>query len=201
MYQQIRFLFLLLFFALSSAQANVKTGNPAPNFALPSAKGKSVELKHFRGKTVVLEWKNHGCPFVKKHYNSKNMQKLQKKYGDKGVVWLSIISSAPGKQGYSSPDQALEDIKNYHASPTEVLIDSDGRVGRLYGAMTTPHMFVINDKGLLVYQGAIDNNDSSDPDDVATAKNYVQMALDSTLKHGKIPVSETEPYGCSVKYK
>ena len=175
-------------------------GKPAPDFSLPSSEGKKVKLSDYKGKTVVLEWLNHGCPFVRKHYDSKNMQQLQKKYSGKGVVWLSIISSAPGKQGHSSAAQAEADKKKNGASPSAIILDEKGEVGKLYGAKTTPHMYVVDAKGTLAYMGAIDDNSSADPEDVKTAKNYVSAALDSTMAGKKVETAQTESYGCSVKY-
>lgn len=175
-------------------------GKPAPDFSLPSSAGKSVKLSEHKGKIVVLEWLNHGCPFVRKHYDSKNMQDLQKKYTGKGVVWLSVISSAPGKQGHSTAVSAEAEKKKNNSAATAILIDEKGEVGKLYGAKTTPHMYVIDSKGSLVYMGAIDDNSSADPADVKTAKNYVTAALESTLAGKKVETTQTESYGCSVKY-
>jgi len=175
-------------------------GRPAPDFSLPSSGGKTVKLTDYKGKTVVLEWLNHGCPFVRKHYDSKNMQELQKKYTAKGVAWLSVISSAPGKQGHSSASVAEAEKKTNNSAATAILLDEKGEVGKLYGAKTTPHMYVIDAKGSLVYMGAIDDNSSADPADVKTAKNFVSAALDASLAGNKVQTSQTEAYGCSVKY-
>lgn len=176
-------------------------GKPSPNFTATDSDGKSHSLSDYKGKVVVLEWLNHGCPYVKKHYNSGNMQKLQKTYAEKGVVWLSIISSAPGKQGYSTPEEANETIKQKQAFPTALLIDPDGIVGKLYDAKTTPHMYIINSDGVLVYNGAIDDIRSANVDDIAKAKNYVQLALDEILAGKEVSTKTSRPYGCSVKYK
>ncbi len=202
-----RIIFVAIFPIILSAPAfAIQTGKAAPNFSLPSSDGKTYKLSDQRGKVVILEWLNHGCPFVKKHYNErhKNMQKLQKKYTGKEVVWLSIISSAEGKQGYSTPAKANADRKDKGAKSTAILIDKFGKVGKMYDAKTTPHMFVINPKGMLVYQGAIDNKPSADPEDIPGATNYVTMALDwaispASAKDSFSPAS-TKPYGCSVKY-
>lgn len=172
-------------------------GEAAPAFTLPASNGKSVSLEQFKGKYVVLEWLNHGCPYVVKHYNSGNMQATQKWATENGAVWLSIISSAPGKQGHMSPDQAESSIKEYKKSIQAVLLDPDGTVGKLYDAKTTPHMYVIDPAGKLIYMGAIDDNARGN---VAAPRNHVLEAL-KEAKAGK-PVSQsvTRPYGCSVKF-
>ena len=181
--------------------ADAKVGQDAPAFTAVDTKGEKRSLADFKGKTVVLEWHNKDCPYVKKHYGSGNMQKLQKDYTAKGVVWLTIISSAEGKQGFVTGEDADADMAKAKASPSHVLLDSAGAVGRLYGAKTTPHMFVIDPSGKLVYNGAIDDNSSSDPDDIPSSKNYVAAALDSVLAGKKVAKKATRPYGCSVKYK
>lgn len=173
----------------------------APDFSLPNTLGKTVSLSQFKGKLVVLEWLNHGCPFVKKHYEKGNMQNLQRTYTGKGVIWLSIVSSAPGKQGYHPPQKAHSMMQEKKAQPTALLLDPEGQVGRLYGARTTPHMYIINPAGLLVYRGAIDSVRSTDPDDITKAVNYVSKALDELLSGKDVSIKKTRPYGCSVKYK
>lgn len=173
---------------------------PAPDFTLVDSYGREHKLSDLRGKYVVLEWLNHGCPFVVKHYSSKNMQNLQKKYTGKGVVWYSIVSSAPGKQGHFPPEEANALSKEKGAAPTALLVDSDGKVGRLYGARTTPHMFIIDPEGKLIYNGAIDDTRSTDVEDVKTAKNYVSAALDEAMSGKPVTVATNQPYGCSVKY-
>lgn len=183
-----------------SAIAAVEPGEAAPEFTLTDSKGTSHKLSDFRGKIVVLEWFNHDCPFVKKHYGSGNMQKLQKEYTAKGVAWLSIISSAPGKQGHRTGPQADSDTKDSKASPTAVLLDPAGEVGQKYEAKTTPHMFVIDPEGRVIYAGAIDNIRSTNPADVTKAENYVRQALDASLAKKPVPTPKTQPYGCSVKY-
>lgn len=192
------FIFLLLMTNFSLFA--VTTGQEAPNFTLPGLE-KSIELKNFRGKTVVLEWLNHGCPFVKKHYSSGNMQGLQKESTDQGIVWLSIISSAPGKQGHVNPKEALADKKAHNSNATDILLDPQGKVGRLYGAKTTPHMFIINPKGVLVYQGAIDDKADTDTGSIPGSKNYVREALKELKSNKPISVAQTKSYGCSVKYE
>lgn len=176
-------------------------GNPAPDFTATDSNGKSHSLSDYKGKVVVLEWLNHDCPFVVKHYNSGNMQKLQKTCAEKGVVWFSIISSAPGKQGYCTPEEANELAEQKKAFPAAVLLDPDGVVGKLYDAKTTPHMYIINSDGVLVYNGGIDDIRSANVDDIAKAKNYVQLALDEVLAGKEVSVKTSRPYGCSVKYK
>ena len=192
-------LFLLAVPALRADAAAV-VGQRAPSFELKDVDGKSVKLDSYRGKYVVLEWTNFGCPFVGKHYGSGNMQALQKKYTAKGVVWLTICSSAPGKQGYVTGAEAKEGMKEREAAPTRFLLDPKGTVGRSYGAKTTPNMFVIDPKGTLVYSGAIDDKPSTNKDDVPVARNYVAAALDESMAGSKVETAATQPYGCSVKY-
>jgi len=176
-------------------------GKPAPGFTATDSNGKSHSLSDYKGKVVVLEWLNHGCPYVKKHYNSGKMQSLQNTYTEKGVVWFSIISSAPGTQGYCTPEEANDVIKQKQAFPTALLLDPDGIVGKLYGAKVTPHMYIINSDGVLVYNGGIDDIRSTNVDDIAKAKNYVQLALDEVLAGKEVSIKTSRPYGCSVKYK
>jgi peroxiredoxin len=187
--------------SLSTLAIEAEIGKSAPDFTLPDSQGKSHSLSDYEGKIVVLEWLNHGCPFVQKHYDSGNMQKLQKTYTEKDVVWFSIISSAPGKQGYCTPEQANEITKEKDGAPTAVLLDPEGTVGKSYEAKTTPHMFIISKEGILVYNGAIDDIRSTNIDDVNKAQNYIQMALDELLAGKDVSVKASQPYGCSVKYK
>jgi peroxiredoxin len=191
---------LVLFASTSQAQAAAIVGKPAPPFELRDVDGKPVQLKSYRGKYVVLEWVNFQCPFVGKHYGSGNMQALQKKYGEKGVVWLTICSSAPGKQGHVTGPEAKELIDENDAAPSRFLLDPKGTAGRAYGAKTTPHMYVIDPKGTLVYNGAIDDKPSTKRADIETAKNYLVAALDASMAGGKVQIAATQPYGCSVKY-
>lgn len=197
-------LLLALAVAMSAASsvsaAGIDTGLPAPDFTLPAQNGKSVKLSKQKGSWVVLEWFNPGCPFVKKHYGSKNMQGLQKKYAAKGVKWFSIDSSAPGKEGHLTAKEAAETLKSLEMGSTALLLDPKGDVGRLYGAKTTPHMFVIDPKGVLVFMGGIDDTPSTDPADIAKARNHVSAALDEAMAGKKVSVPTTKPYGCSVKY-
>ncbi|NJP11568.1 MAG: redoxin domain-containing protein [Leptolyngbyaceae cyanobacterium RU_5_1] len=182
------------------AAAPVRVGQPAPSFTAVDSKGKRHQLSNFKGKTVILEWTNHECPYVRKHYESGNMQKLQKQATGKGVVWLSVVSSAPGQQGHVNGQKANELTKNRGASPTAILLDADGKIGRLYSARTTPHMFVVAPNSTLAYMGAIDSISSFNKADVAKATNYVSVALDSVLKGEKVDTPATQPYGCTVKY-
>jgi len=192
-------LFLLLA-SVGFLQAQVDPGKAAPNFTLPNANGKPTSLSDFQGKVVVLEWTNFGCPFVKKHYGSGNMQKVQAEAAGKGVVWISICSSAPGKQGYLPVADVTKACTEAGSKAAAYLVDEDGQVGRLYGAKTTPDMFVINPAGLVVYHGAIDDKKSANPADVEGAKNYVSAAIAETLAGQNVQEPLTQPYGCSIKY-
>jgi peroxiredoxin len=192
---------LLLLLALATwVHADAEIGKPAPAFTLPTCESKSVSLSDFKGKVVVLEWTNYSCPFVVKHYGSGNMQKLQADAAAKGVVWLSICSSAPNQQGHATPADALKACTEKNSAATAYLIDESGETGRAYGAKRTPEMYVINSDGILVYQGAIDDKKSVDPADIATAKNLVAAAIDETLAGKPVSTPETEAYGCSIKY-
>lgn len=176
-------------------------GKAAPDFTLTDVNGKERKLSDWNGKFIVLEWFNHGCPFVKKHYESGNMQSLQKQYTKKGVIWLAINSSAKGKQGNESAADHKKKFKDLKAAPTAVLTDEDGKVGRLYGAKATPHMFVIDNKGTLVYAGAIDDKSGADQSEIKTANNYVKAALDAAMDGKPVAVATTKAYGCGVKYQ
>lgn len=191
---------LFLFSLSMPALAEVAPQSSAPNFKLNDLDGKERSLSDFKGKWVVLEWFNKDCPFVRKHYGSSNMQKLQKTYTEKGVVWLTINSSAKGKQGYEEAAEARTTIKNSKAAQTHLLVDTSGSVGRLYGAKTTPHMFVISPEQKVVYAGAIDDNSSPDPMVIEKSKNYVAQALDSAMAGKAVAVAFAKPYGCAVKY-
>lgn len=192
---------VLLVLSPGSLEADAEIGKPAPDFSGKDTQGKTHSLSTYKGKIVVLEWLNHQCPFVRKHYDGKKMQELQKTYSQKGIIWLSVISSAPGKQGYCTPEEADRLTEENDASPTAVILDSEGEIGRLYGAKTTPHMFIIDKSGKLVYDGAIDDIRSVRIDDLKTATNYVQKALDELLNSKEVSVQTSQPYGCSVKYK
>ena len=181
--------------------APARPGALSPAFAAQDIAGKTVRLGDFAGKTIVLEWTNDGCPFVGKHYNSGNMQALQRRHTGAGGVWLTIASSAPGAEGYVTPDQARADLARWGAAPSDFLLDPDGVVGHLYDARATPHMVVIDRVGRLAYIGAIDDTPSTDPRDVKTAKNYVAAALDELAAGKPVTTAATRAYGCSVKYK
>jgi peroxiredoxin len=189
----------LLVFVLTTAFA-AKVGEAAPDFTGTDSNGQSHKLSTYRGKYVILEWHNQGCPYTKKHYDSGNMQKLQRDATAKGVVWLSVISSAPGKQGYVTASEENDYLKRTNSSPTAVLLDPSGEIGRLYGAKTTPHMYIIDPEGRLIYNGAIDDRPTADAKDIAGAKNYVTAALDEALAGKAVSTSSTTPYGCTVKY-
>ncbi len=182
------------------AHAAVKIGLPAPDFKATDSKGKTVRLSDFAGKVVILEWTNHECPFVKKHYDSGNMQSLQRGAQAQGMVWLSVISSAPGKQGHVDGKQADELSINRGAKPTHVLLDPKGDLGHSFEAITTPNLYVINTRGTLVYAGAIDSIDSSDPADVARAEPYVINAVTDIINARPVKKPLTKPYGCPIKY-
>ncbi len=182
------------------AEAAVETGAQAPAFSVPDASGATRTLAEFRGRTVVLEWTNNGCPYVRKHYDSGNMQALQQEAAASGVVWLQVISSAQGEQGYLDGPGALARVRTDNAHPAATLLDPTGVMGHAYGARNTPHMFVINGDGVLVYQGAIDNRPSARPSTLEGAHNYVRAALADLAAGRPVQTPETTPYGCSVKY-
>jgi peroxiredoxin len=175
-------------------------GSAAPDFSLPDANGKTHSLSQYKGKYVVLEWFNPECPFVKKHYGSGNMQKLQSEYTGKGVVWLSIDSSAPGLEGNLTAGQAQKVMKDWNTKQTALLLDPEGKAGRVYNARNTPHMFVINPEGKIVYEGAIDSKATPNPADIPSSTNYVKAALDESMSGKSVSNSNTRPYGCSIKY-
>jgi len=186
--------------SLTSAEAAVLVGQPAPDFTLTDTQGQKHSLSDYKGKYVVLEWVNYECPFVKKHYQSGNMQQLQKKVAEKDVVWLSINSSAEGKQGYYQSSEVNQIMVNADAHPKAYLFDTNGDVGRIYEAKTTPHMFIVNPQGELIYQGAIDSIASFDQADVPRAQNYVLTALSEAMEGKAVSQTSTKSYGCSVKY-
>lgn len=194
------FVFGILLLSQTALHAELKTGEAAPDFTLTDVNGASHSLSSFQGKFVVLEWVNLDCPFVKKHYESGNMQKLQKTYTEQGVVWLSINSSAEGKQGNFSSDEWKKRLAANQSASTATLLDGNGKVGKAYSAKTTPHMFIVDPKGKLIYQGAIDSKASTDASDIADSKNYVKAALDEALAGKPVSESSTKAYGCSVKY-
>jgi peroxiredoxin len=176
-------------------------GSTAPDFSLTDASGKTHSLSQYNGKTVVLEWFNPECPFVKKHYGSGNMQKLQEEYTGKGIVWLTIDSSAPGTEGNLSPEQAEKITTAWKTHQTALLLDPEGKAGRAYGAKNTPNMVIINPEGKIAYEGAIDSKATPNPADIPTSTNYVKAALDESLTGKPVSNPKTKPYGCSVKYK
>ena len=184
--------------ALAHAAANVDA--PAPAFTATTADGKTVSLADYKGKTVVLEWTNHDCPYVKKHYGSGNMQSPQKSAASQGVVWLQVISSAPGQQGHVDGATALKLNTDRGAVPTATLLDPKGEIGKAYGAQTTPHMYVIRPDGTLAYKGGIDSLATADKDDIGKAEPYVTQALAAVSSGRKIEKASTRPYGCSIKY-
>ena len=200
--------YMLLFFIMLGcavsmplcAQAALMVGEQAPDFTIQDTKGTEHSLSAYKGKFIVLEWFNPDCPFVKKHYGSGNMQRLQKAYTEKGVIWLSINSSAPGKQGNYDPVVMDQLMAGKGANSTAVLLDPNGTVGRMYGAATTPHMFIIDPQGALVYQGAIDSIPGTDQSEINEADNYVEAALEAAMSGKPIEVASTKSYGCSVKY-
>jgi len=181
------------------AQA-VHVGSPAPDFTATDTYGKTEQLSEYKGKFVVLEWHNRECPYTKKHYSSGNMQALQKEWTGKGVVWFTVISSAPRQQGYVTAEAENAYVKQMKASPTAVLLDPTGKLGHLYSAKTTPDIFIINPQGILIYDGAIDDKPTTDLEDIARAKNYVSAALEEAMAGKEVAVATSRPYGCSVKY-
>ncbi len=185
--------------ALFAADAP-KVGAPAPNFALPAADGKTHSLGDFKGKYVVLEWFNPGCPFVQKHYKSDNMQTLQKQFTGKGVAWLTIDSSAPGAQGHLTPEAAKKQMSEWKMGSTALLLDPTGTVGHEYHAANTPHMVIVDPAGKLIYEGAIDSKASYDPADIKSSTNYVKAALEEAMAGKPVSNAETKAYGCSIKY-
>jgi peroxiredoxin len=186
--------------SVQPATAQARIGAAAPAFTLTDSNGRSLSLADFKGKTVVLEWTNHDCPYVGKHYRGNNMQALQKKWTKQGVVWLSVISSAPGLQGHVSPQQANKLTADRGAAPSAVLFDPTGEVGRAYGARTTPHMYVINGEGGLVYMGGIDDQPSARIEDLKGARNFVDEALSEVAQGKPVSAAASRAYGCSIKY-
>ena len=175
-------------------------GSKAPEFKGTDSTGQAHSLAQYRGKYVVLEWANSGCPYDQKHYKSGNMENLQKQWTGKGVVWLSVISSASGEQGHVTPSEENEYLKKMNAAPTAALLDPSGAIGRLYEAKTTPHIFVIDPNGKLIYQGAIDDKPTTEQADLKGSRNYLKEALTASMSGKPVPIENTRPYGCSVKY-
>lgn len=193
-------LIITVLYACGSGAA-LRVGEPAPRFEGVDTGGNVHRLADYRGKTVVLEWTNHDCPYVRKHYGAGNMQAQQREAAAQGVVWLSIISSAPGKQGHVSPEAAEELTRKRKAAPLAVILDSEGRIGRAYHARTTPHMFIIDATGVLVYMGGMDSISTASPDDIPQATQYVRAALQELAAGKPVSTPVTRPYGCSVKYQ
>ncbi|MBV8484424.1 MAG: thioredoxin family protein [Verrucomicrobia bacterium] len=198
--RNICLVFGVLALSAGAALAGVEIGQSAPNFSLPDTNGQTHQLSQYKGKWVVLEWYQPDCPFVRKHYGSGNMQALQKEFTAKGVVWLSIDSSAPGQEGNYPADKLNQIASTQGAARTALLLDPDGKVGHAYGAKTTPDMYIINPEGKLVYEGAIDSKPTTVVADLKTATNYVKVALDDSMTGKSVSQTVTRPYGCSVKY-
>lgn len=184
----------------SKAMAAAEIGKPAPDFEAVDIKGQTFKLGDHKGKIVILEWTNHECPFVKKHYGSGNMQKTQKTAMDGGAEWVTLVSSAPGRQGHTDTAQAAKLLEEAGATPSAKIMDESGEIGKLYGARTTPHIFIISAGGDLVYAGAIDDNSSPNPATIEGAKNYVLAALEDIAAGNPVSAAQSEPYGCAVKY-
>ena len=203
MHKHLKFILAALivagFAGLSCATAEI--GKPAPTFTGTGSDGKTYSLADYKGKFVVLQWYNRDCPFIHKHYDSGNMQKLQETYGKKGVIWFEVLSSAPGKEGYLTAAEAQENRTKSGTKSDASLLDPAGVIAKLYGAKTTPDMFIVDPKGTLIYSGAIDDHASADASDIPNSKNYVAMALDEALAGKPVSTPMTRPYGCSVKYK
>jgi hypothetical protein len=185
---------------IPAAAQSAKVGAPAPAFTATDSNGQTHALSQYHGKYVVLEWHNNGCPYTRKHYTSGNMQSLQKEWTAKGVVWFTVLSSAQGEQGYMTASEENGYLAKMHAVPTAALLDPDGKLGHLYSAKTTPQMIVIDPNGNLIYDGAIDNRPTPDPDDIKGADNYLTDALTAAMAGKPVNPSYTRPYGCSVKY-
>lgn len=190
---------LVLLTALQVLSA-MKVGEQAPDFTTTASNGKTYRLADYRGKYVVLEWHNNGCPYVGKQYNSGNMQRLQKEWTSRGVIWFTILSSAPGKQGYVTASEENEYLAKMQATPTAALLDPTGKVGHLYDAKTSPQMVVIDPQGAVIYDGAIDDKPTTDLADVPGATNYVTLAIEQAMAGKQVETPATRPYGCSVKY-
>jgi AhpC/TSA family len=193
-------LVILLFSMCQWSTASTRVGDKAPDFTLPNAEGKPVKLSDYANQFIVLEWSNFDCPFVKKHYSSKNIPTMQQKFKGKNVAWITILSSAEGKQGYYTPEQLKEKIASSGNQATQVLQDSSGTVGKRYGAKTTPQFVIINPKGIIEYTGAIDSIPSTDAADIVKADKYVNNALSALLNDKPVLVQNSQPYGCGVKY-
>jgi peroxiredoxin len=190
----------LVIFAAPLLVLAAKVGEAAPDFTATASNGKTFHLSDYRGKFVVLEWHNNGCPYVGKHYKSGNMQRLQKQWTARGIVWFTIISSAPGKQGYVTASEENDYLAKMQAAPTAALLDPTGEIGHHYDAKTSPQMVVINPQGVVIYDGAIDDRPTTDLSDIPVATNYVNLALEQAIAGKPVETAATRPYGCSVKY-
>jgi AhpC/TSA family len=190
----------LVIFASPLLVLAAKVGEAAPDFTTTASNGKTFHLFDYRGKFVVLEWHNNGCPYVGKHYKSGNMQRLQKQWTARGVIWFTVISSAPGKQGYVTTSEENDYLAKMQAAPTAALLDSTGEIGHHYDAKTSPQMVVINPQGVVIYDGAIDDRPTTDLSDIPGATNYVNLALEQAMAGKRVETAATRPYGCSVKY-
>ncbi|WP_035707489.1 thioredoxin family protein [Niveispirillum irakense] len=186
--------------AMPALAAAGTVGQAAPAFTGTDIDGKPVSLADYKGKLVILEWTNHGCPFVRKHYDSDNMQALQRQYTGQDVAWLTIISSAPGEQGHVTPEEAKARIGSEKWAATKVILDPAGEIGRAYDAKVTPHMYIIGKDGTLLYNGAIDDKPTSKQEDIKGATNYVQAAMADIQAGRAVQVATSRPYGCNVKY-
>ena len=199
--QKIAWSLLMTVGLTAAAIAAAAVGKPAPTFTGQGSDGNVYSLADYKGKFVVLQWYNRDCPFIHKHYDSGNMQKLQETYGKKGVIWFEVLSSAPGKEGYMTASEAQENRAKSGTKSDASLLDPTGAIAKLYAAKTTPHIFIVDPKGILIYQGAIDDHASADAADISNSKNYVALALDEALAGKPVSIPTTRPYGCSVKYK
>lgn len=186
--------------AIDSQAAKLVTGSQAPDFEYTDVEGNTGKLSELKGKYVVIEWFNHGCPFVAKHYNSEKMQSLQSEYTGKEVVWIAVNSTSERHGDYRNPKETKSDAKKHETSATHIVIDGQGEIGQLYGAKTTPHIFIVNPDGTLIYQGAADDIKSTDTEDIPKAMNYIDLAMTEALTPRELTSPETKPYGCSVKY-
>ena len=201
MHRQIaRFVLASVVGLIAATAWGVQPGTPAPDFTAQDTHGQTHTLTQYKGKFVVLEWHNRECPYTHKHYASGNMQRLQREWTARGVVWFTVISSASGQQGYMTADEENSYLQKVNAAPTAVLLDPTGQLGHLYDAKTTPHMVVISPEGVLLYDGAIDDQPTPDPDSIATAHNYVSEALQEAMAGKPVSTPASRPYGCSVKY-
>ncbi len=192
--------FIISWASQNSQAAKLVTGSEAPDFEYTDLEGNTGKLSDLRGKYVIVEWFNHGCPFVAKHYNSKKMQSLQSEYTGKDVVWIAVNSTSDGHGDYRNPEESKSDAQKHGTSATKIVIDGQGEIGQLYGAKTTPHIFIINPEGTLIYQGAADDIKSTDTEDIPKATNYIDLAMTEALTEKELTNPETKPYGCSVKY-